>query len=88
LNSDFARLRAAAFAQRLGKDAGPDADKRITLAYMLACGRPPTDKERQAVQRFLAGQQELYAKDKDGAQKAWIDFAQMVLASNAFLYVE
>jgi hypothetical protein len=88
LNSDFARLRAAAFARRLDKEAGPDTDKRITQAYMLACGRPPSDKERDVVQRFLDMQREVYAKDKDGAQKAWTDFAQMVLASNAFLYVE
>src|SRR5262249_46588163 len=48
LNSDFARLRASALARRLDKEAGPDANKRITLAYMLACGRPPNDKEREA----------------------------------------
>jgi cytochrome c553 len=88
LNSDFARVRAAAFARRLQQEAGPEADKRVTLAFQLSCGRQPSDKEREAVRRFLAAQQELYAADKNSEQKVWTDFAQMVLASNAFLYVE
>jgi cytochrome c553 len=88
LNSDFARTRAAAFARRLQQEAGPETDKRVTLAFQLSCGRQPNDKEREAVRRFLAAQQELYAADKNSEQKVWTDFAQMVLASNAFLYVE
>jgi mono/diheme cytochrome c family protein len=88
LNSGFARTRAAAFARRLHNEAGPEADKRVALAFQLACGRQPSDKEREAVRRFLATQQELYAADKNSEQKVWTDFAQMVLASNAFLYVE
>jgi hypothetical protein len=88
LNSDFARTRAAAFARRLQQEAGPEADKRVALAFQLSCGREPNEKEREAVRRFLATQQELYAADKNSEQKVWTDFAQMVLASNAFLYVE
>src|SRR5262249_62424465 len=42
LNSEFARLRAAAFARRLGRDAGPDEGKRITRPFRLACTREPT----------------------------------------------
>src|SRR5207249_8816414 len=41
LNSDFARARARAFAGRLEREAGLEADKRITLAFRLACGRVP-----------------------------------------------
>jgi hypothetical protein len=88
LNSDFARLRAAAFARRLEQDAGTDEAKRITRAFCLACSRAPTAEERTASERFLNGQRNLYEKDKDREERAWSDFCQMVQASNAFLYLE
>jgi cytochrome c553 len=88
LNSDFARARARAMAARLEPEAGPDAGRRIVLACRLAWGREAAEKERVAARQFLEAQQALYVGDKDGDQRAWTDFCQMVLASNAFLYVE
>jgi hypothetical protein len=87
LNSGFARLRAVAFAGRLEKGT-TDADKRVALAFRLAFGRPPGAAERSASGRFLADQSRLYPMEKDASHKAWTDFCQMLLASNAFLYVE
>ena len=60
----------------------------MTLAFRLACGRDPHPGERTAVGRFLAAQRALYNREKDADRRAWTDFCQMVLASNAFLYVE
>jgi hypothetical protein len=54
----------------------------------LACGRDPEERELEAARRFLPEQQRLYAAEKDGRQRGWTDFCQMILASNAFLYVE
>jgi hypothetical protein len=88
LNSEFARARAGAFARRLAREAGPDADKRLALAFRLAWGREAHGVERAAAARFLAAQRALYTRGKDGEQWVWTDFCQMVLASNAFLYVE
>jgi hypothetical protein len=88
LNSAFIRTRAKAFAARLEREAGTDVDHRLTLAFRLTAGREPEADERAAAQRFLTAQQALYAKEKDGVARAWIDLCQMVLASNAFLYVE
>jgi hypothetical protein len=86
LNSEFARARAAGFARRLAREAG--AGSRLTLAYRIACGRPPTADERAACEKFLAEQPKAYAKEKDVESRAWADLCQMLLASNAFLYVE
>jgi hypothetical protein len=58
------------------------------MAFRLACGREPDQQERVAAQRFLETQQGLYAQEQNGRQHAWIDFCQMLFASNAFLYVE
>jgi hypothetical protein len=88
LNSDFAQARAKAFAQRLRREAGPDGDARLNLAFRTACSRPPTTEERNAARRFLEAQRMVYRDQKDGEDRAWSDLCQMVLASNAFLYVE
>jgi hypothetical protein len=87
LNSSFVRLRAEAFACRLEKEA-QDEGRRLTLAFRLALGRPPTDAESAAASRFQEKQRAVYAKDQDAARKVWTDLCQMLLASNAFLYVE
>lgn len=88
LNSDFVRTRAQALAKRLINQAGVNVDERLTSAFCLACGRGPQAVERMACHRFLAAQSTVYAKDKDQETKSWTDLCQMILASNAFLYVE
>ncbi len=82
LNSDFARRRAESFARRLS--AARSDGERITLACRLAWGRNPSDRELVAAQRFLMDQREL----KAGDERVWADFCQMLMASNAFLYVD
>ena len=88
LNSKFIRDRATSLEHRLTKEAGADAKSRLHLAFRLACGRPPNADETVAVDRFLVAQRKTYADAKDSEQRTWIDLCQMVLASNAFLYVE
>jgi hypothetical protein len=57
------------------------------LAFRLACGRLPNAEETAASERFLTAQRKTYTT-KDADERAWVDLCQMVLASNAFLYVE
>ena len=79
LNSDFAIARAKALAERVAHEAGPDAKARVDLAFLLCASRGPTNEERSAVEQFLVG-----ASDAE----AWAGCCQMLLASNAFLYIE
>jgi hypothetical protein len=88
LNSEFARTRAVAFANRLEREVGAAENQRIERAFRLVSGRAPTLEEASAARRFLAEQRVQYEKEKDGDQQAWTDFCQMILASNAFLYIE
>ena len=88
LNSEFARLRAKSFAVRLTCDCGTDNEKKLNAAFRLVAGRVPLAEERVACAKFLAAQQTVYAKEKDTANRAWVDLCQMLLASNGFLYLE
>jgi Protein of unknown function (DUF1553)/Protein of unknown function (DUF1549)/Planctomycete cytochrome C len=88
MNSDFVRRRAAAFARRLEREAGPDAAGRLRLAFRLASGRVPGPAEQAAAERFLAAQRAVYAPEKDAEQRVWTDFCQMLVSSNVCLYVE
>jgi hypothetical protein len=86
LNSPFARARAQAFARRLLQEV--DDDLRVELAFRLACARPSRPEEATASGRFLTAQRQLHAQEKEAELQTWTNFCQMLLASNAFLYVE
>src|SRR5439155_1903520 len=49
LNDSLVLGYAKSFADRVVKDAGPDADKAIDRAMLLALSRPPTTEEREAL---------------------------------------
>lgn len=88
LNSQFARLRAEAFAKRLLIAIPTDFNARLAQAFHLAWGRPPTQGEESAAKAFLVGQINEYAGKPKQEERVWTDLANMLLASNAFLYVE
>jgi mono/diheme cytochrome c family protein len=56
LNSDWTQDRAQAFADRLAREAGTDAQARVRLAYELALGRAPTPDETRVALDFLCRQ--------------------------------
>jgi hypothetical protein len=88
LNSEFARARAKGFAARVAREAGGETAARLAHAYRLACAREPLGAEAAACGKFLDKQRDVYAKEKDADARAWADLCQIILASNAFLYVE
>jgi hypothetical protein len=84
LNSEFTIQTAKAFAKRLEK-AAPREEERIRLAFRLAYGREPSDIERQASAEFL--REAAVARNGDRLT-AWEQFAQAILASNEFAWVD
>ncbi len=96
LNSEFVVARARKLAERLEQDCGSgrhvsdETDARITRAFELVTGRGPSRDEREASRRFLQAQPARYPglADLDARRRAWADLCQMLLASDAFLYVE
>jgi mono/diheme cytochrome c family protein len=87
LNSEFAVVTAEAFARRLlAETDGTDA-ALIQRAWLLAVARTPTATEQQISAEFLAGQRAQYT-GQQAVEWGLADFCQMLLASNAFLYLE
>ena len=74
LNSAFLRLRAEALAARLECMAVSERE-RVIAAYGLLLQRAPSEREFAAASSFLA------AAD-------WAQYAQVLLSSNEFLYVD
>ena len=85
LNSDFASARGRALNARVLKDVSNDEPRRISRMFEIAIGRLPTAAETDAAREFVAQQSVEYGNARE---RAWSDLAQMILASNAFLYVE
>jgi hypothetical protein len=77
LNSDFMRRQSAALASRLAATPGDDAS-RIRAAYRLLYARPATEKEVRLGSAYLS----------EGGAEAWRQYAQVLLGSNEFLYVD
>ena len=82
-------------------DSGPEERYQLTpianstgsgdglrLAFELAYNRPPNHDELSAAEAFLREQGTAYAGKPDATERSWIDLCQMLLASNAFLYVD
>ncbi|MDX1982062.1 MAG: DUF1549 and DUF1553 domain-containing protein [Bryobacteraceae bacterium] len=81
LNSALTAEWAAAFANRVRQQAGPDAPKQVEAAYRFAYSRPPAPGELDTALTFLS---------RHGAQHsasaALVDFCLMLINSNEFVY--
>lgn len=88
LNSEFVRARAAGFAKQVRSNGENDNETALINAFRTAWGRTPTVDELASARQFLVEQPAEYAGQPNAIDAAWIDFCQMLLASNAFLYVD
>jgi uncharacterized protein DUF1553 len=88
LNSEFVVARAQHLAERLAQEHPADEWQRLAAAFACTLGRPPTETELVAARVFLQTQRRVYEQEAANPQRAWRDLCQMLLASNAFLYLE
>jgi hypothetical protein len=75
MNSQFVIDQSAALAARVTANA-PSDDQRITAAYRFALQRDPTPEERRLAHDFIRGN-----------AAAWPAYAQVLLSSNEFTYL-
>ena len=83
MNHPFVLDQARALGARLQHEKRDDAD-RIARAYTLLYGRPPTADEA-AIGRDLL---EKLTQAEKSPDRAWTAYAQVLLCSNEFLYVD
>ncbi len=94
MNGKSVLEQAEFFAKRLQQDAGTDPAQQVRRAYTLALGREASAAEVKGGTAFLAEQAKAFAGSKtlpagvDAPTAALANFAQALLSSNAFLYVE
>ncbi|HEV3257257.1 MAG TPA: DUF1553 domain-containing protein, partial [Gemmataceae bacterium] len=84
LNSPFVQQQAAALARRLKAEAPGGTEARVRRAYLLLYGRPATDGQvKLAVEFLTAGKPDAPVSDA-----LWEEYAQALLGSNEFLFVD
>jgi hypothetical protein len=82
LNGSFSNREAKVLAARLAAESGRTYRRQIDLAYRLAAGRAPTQRELQLGLEFLRKESK-----RAGEQKAREEFSLAMFNLNAFLYV-
>jgi hypothetical protein len=88
LNSDFMVGNAKALAARLTNSDSDDAT-RIHRAYSLLYGREPTEQETRLGLDFIGSATAATGiKDNGTKLSRWEQYAQVLLASNEFLFID
>ncbi|MDG2131248.1 MAG: DUF1553 domain-containing protein [Fuerstiella sp.] len=83
LNSPFMIARAKAFAARLQREVPENDEDRIRRAFLLAYGRPPSDVEAEIGVSYLRAE-----ADPENDLSQWQSYAQVLLGSNEFMYLD
>lgn len=87
INSAFMLEQARAFSSRLFREVPEGDEQRIRQAFLLAYGRPETDEELQLGLTYL--KLEDSEEEKHGTTlNRWERYAQVLLGSNEFLYLD
>ena len=79
LNHPFALEQRRELAKRIRAVKGDDGEK-ISRAYVLLYGRPPSDEEKKIGLDFLKG--------AGATVQAWEEYCQVLLCANEFIYVD
>ena len=83
LNSPFMTQQAKSFTSRLHQEAPDSDDDRVELAFQLAYGRKPSEPELKLGLAYLAGED-----TEENQMSRWERYAQVILASNEFMYLD
>ena len=84
-NSPFMLGQAKAFADRLDREKSEDTIER---AYRLAFGRGATRAEKVQAEAFIQEQMARVGGQADARRRAFVDFCQVLLNANEFMYID
>jgi hypothetical protein len=88
LNSDFMERQAKALATQLQREPNLPLARRIERAFLVLFGRPPSAREVDWGVEFLEGGGDGAASGRDGTLSKWDEYAQVLLGTNEFLFVD
>ncbi len=91
MNNPFVFKQAEEMAKRILGQSGLDQTGRINLAYRIALGRLPSERERSDLARYIDDYRKSIAtaNPKGNAQlAAWTSFCQLLFQSGEFRYVD
>jgi hypothetical protein len=90
LNSGLARRCAEGFAARIEPEETTELSDRVEIGYQIALGRAPTSTELEDSKSFLMEQSKSYTeKNSEEAERlALVDFCQVLMSLNEFVYVD
>ena len=88
MNSTYVRQMATTLAKRVRPKADTSLSDVIRDTYRIALSRYPTSDEVSQMTGFIEDQAATYGKDGNALNIAVIDFCQLVLCSNEFMFVD
>jgi hypothetical protein len=88
MNSTLARQLAEKFAKRIRPNRDTSLQQVVQQAYAVALSRPPTAAETEQMIGFIDGQAASYGAGDKGMERAVVDYCQMMLCLNEFVFVD
>lgn len=88
MNSSFVRGQAEKFARRVRPDSETALSQTIDDAYQLALARLPKADERAQMTSFVENQTKSYGGDEKAQHRAVVDYCQIMLCLNEFLFID
>jgi hypothetical protein len=93
MNSPFVRTQAEKLRDRIRPKPSEPLAAAIDRGYTIALGRTPTDGERKQMVAFVEEQRKAFSGDTAGkgpqaADAALVEFCQVLLCLNEFVYVD
>ena len=88
MNSPLARQLAEKFAKRIYPSADTTTEQVVVQAYTLALSRYPTDIEKKQMIDFILGQSVSYGDSDKSMSPAVVDYCQIMLCLNEFLFID
>ncbi|AGA27139.1 DUF1553 domain-containing protein [Singulisphaera acidiphila] len=88
LNSDFMERQAKALAARLQAASNSSLAERIMQAFLVLYARPASEREVQWALEFLGEGEPTPQGQGGGALSKWEEYAQVLLGTNEFTFVD
>ena len=87
MNSEFAHQQAEGIAGRI-LAVSSDLPTRVSWAYELVFGRPPSQQEIDRAAAYLDEAGKFLDQDVDLQQQAWAGYLRGMISSNEFMFVD